>query len=122
MMSTSLHREHCVVPQAGTGLDSATITQLAAELPSWRVVEIDGASRLERVFPLRDFASALKFTERVGAMAEAENHHPAILVEWGRVTVLWWTHKVGGLHRNDFIAAAKTDRLYEEFAPPAGTW
>ena len=55
---------------------------------------------------------ALEFTNRVGEMAEAEDHHPALLTEWGRVTVAWWTHVVGGLHKNDFVAAAKTDRLY----------
>ena len=56
---------------------------------------------------LRHFA----FTNRVGALAEAEDHHPALLTEWGRVTVTWWTHKIRGLHRNDFIMASKTNRL-----------
>ena len=68
--------------------------------------------RLERVFRFKDFAGALGFANRVGALAEAENHHPAILVEWGRTTVTWWTHKVRGLHRNDFFMAAKTDRAH----------
>jgi len=53
-------------------------------------------------------------TNRVGALAEAEGHHPALLTEWGRVTVTWWTHKIRGLHRNDFIMAAKTDGLVTE--------
>ena len=48
---------------------------------------------------------------RVGALAESEGHHPALLTEWGRTTVTWWTHKIRGLHRNDFIMAAKTDSL-----------
>lgn len=48
---------------------------------------------------------------RVGALAEAQGHHPALITEWGRVTVCWWTHKIGGLHRNDFIMAARTDTL-----------
>ncbi len=121
-MATALDQERCTAPQAGSGLDGAAIAQLAAAVPGWRIVEIDGVPRLERVFALRDFAAALDFTQRIGAMAEAEDHHPAILVEWGRVTVMWWTHKVSGLHRNDFIAAAKTDRLYEAFTPPAGSW
>jgi 4a-hydroxytetrahydrobiopterin dehydratase len=63
------------------------------------------------VFTFNDFAGALAFTNRVGALAEAEGHHPAILTEWGKVTVTWWTHAISGLHRNDFIAAAKTDAL-----------
>jgi len=67
--------------------------------------------RLERVFTFPDFAAALAFTNRVGATAEAEDHHPALLTEWGRVTVTWWTHSIKGLHRNDFIMAARTDAL-----------
>ena len=61
-----------------------------------------------------DCAGALAFTNRVGALAEREGHHPALLTEWGRVTVTWWTHKIRGLHRNDFIMAAKTDALVAE--------
>ncbi len=82
------------------------------EVPEWEVVEREGIKRLERVFKFSDFAQALAFTNRVGEIAEAEGHHPALLTEWGRVTVTWWTHKIRGLHRNDFIMAAKTDGLY----------
>jgi 4a-hydroxytetrahydrobiopterin dehydratase len=81
------------------------------QLPGWSIVERDGEERLERVFSFPDFASALAFTNRVGAIAEEEGHHPALLTEWGRVTVGWWTHKIRGLHRNDFVMAAKTDAL-----------
>jgi len=56
--------------------------------------------------------SILRFANRVGEIAEAEGHHPAILTEWGKVNVAWWTHKIKGLHKNDFIMAAKTDCLY----------
>ena len=65
--------------------------------------------RLERVFKLSNFAEALDLTNRIGALAEAQKHHPAILTEWGKVTVWWWTHKIRGLHRNDVVMAAKTD-------------
>jgi 4a-hydroxytetrahydrobiopterin dehydratase len=75
-------------------------------------VERDGVKRLERTFGFRNFAEALAFTDKVGERAEVEGHHPALLTEWGRVTVTWWTHKIGGLHQNDFIMAAKTDELY----------
>src|SRR5262249_37265726 len=67
--------------------------------------------QLERVFHFPSFADALAFTNQIGTLAEAEGHHPALLTEWGRVTVTWWTHKIRGLHRNDFIMAAKTDAL-----------
>jgi len=87
--------------------------ELAPIIPGWRTVEVDGIERLERSFDFDDFATALAFTNRVGAIAEEEGHHPALLTEYGAVTVSWWTHKIGGLHRNDFVMAAKTDRLYE---------
>jgi 4a-hydroxytetrahydrobiopterin dehydratase len=77
----------------------------------WQLLEREGIARLERVFHFPSFADALAFTNRVAALAEAEGHHPALLTEWGRVTVTWWTHKIRGLHRNDFIMAAKTDVL-----------
>ena len=81
------------------------------QLPGWSIVERDGIERLERVFNFPDFRTALGFTNEVGRIAEDEGHHPALLTEWGRVTVTWWTHKIRGLHRNDFVMAAKTDAL-----------
>ncbi len=81
------------------------------QVPEWEVIEVDGIKRLQRQFKFKNFAQALAFTNQVGALAEAEDHHPAILTEWGRVTVTWWTHKIKGLHRNDFIMAAKTDEI-----------
>ena len=86
---------------------------LIREIPDWSPVVRDGILQLERVFTFRNFAEALAFTNRVGAIAEEAGHHPAILTEWGRVTVTWWSHKIRGLHRNDFIMAAKTDKVIE---------
>ncbi len=94
-------------------LTDAEIDGLQPQVPEWRVIEVDGVKRLERVFTFKDFVAALAFTNMVGDLAEEEGHHPAILTEWGRVTVTWWTHKIKGLHRNDFIMAAKTDELYK---------
>jgi 4a-hydroxytetrahydrobiopterin dehydratase len=92
-------------------LTSAEIPQLSPQVPQWRVIEIDSIKRLERVFKFKNFVDALAFTNKVGEIAEAEGHHPSLLTEWGKVTVTWWTHKIRGLHRNDFIMAAKTDQL-----------
>ncbi len=92
-------------------LTDAEITELNPQVPQWSVVEREGIKRLERVFKFENFAKALTFTNKVGELAEAEGHHPAIMTEWGKVTVTWWTHKIHGLHRNDFIMAAKTDRF-----------
>jgi 4a-hydroxytetrahydrobiopterin dehydratase len=97
-------------------LTDAEIAELLPQLPEWQVVQREGIKRLERVFKFSNFAQALAFTDRVGEQAEEEGHHPALLTEWGRVKVTWWTHKIDGLHRNDFIMAAKTDELFEERA------
>lgn len=85
--------------------------ELMKQIPEWEWQEAGGVPRLVRAFSFPDFASALEFTNRVGGIAEEEGHHPALLTEWGRVTVSWWTHKIRGLHRNDFIMAARTDEL-----------
>jgi 4a-hydroxytetrahydrobiopterin dehydratase len=85
------------------------ITELSKKIPDWTLIEVDGEKRLERVFIFKTFAEALAFTNRIGTLAEEHNHHPALLTEWGKVTVTWWTHKIHGLHVNDFIMAAKTD-------------
>jgi 4a-hydroxytetrahydrobiopterin dehydratase len=85
-----------------------------AQVPEWEMVEKDGVKRLRRTFRFDDFAGALAFTNQVGAIAEEKDHHPVLVTEWGKVTVTWWTHKIGGLQRNDFVMAAKTDRLYAE--------
>ena len=82
-------------------------------LPDWKIVEREGIPRLERSFPFPDFKGALNFTNQVGEMAEEVDHHPAILVSWGRAAVSWWTHVVNGLHENDFIMAARTNDLYQ---------
>jgi len=89
----------------------ADIEELKPQIPEWTLAEVEGIARLQRVFRFSNFLQALNFTDRVGALAEEEGHHPAILTEWGRVTVSLWTHKIRGLHRNDFVLAAKIDSL-----------
>ena len=91
----------------------AEINEFHPYVSGWEIVEHDGIKRLRRVFSVDDFAQALEFTKKVGELAEEAGHHPALLTEWGRTTVTWWTHKIKGLHRNDFIMAAKTDELYQ---------
>jgi 4a-hydroxytetrahydrobiopterin dehydratase len=110
---SDLSQMKCVAYRVGElALTETEIAEYHPQVPQWRVVEWEGIQRLERVFQFKDFAQALAFTDKVGALAEAEEHHPALLTEWGRVTVTWWTHKIRGLHRNDFIMAAKTDGQY----------
>ncbi len=109
---TELARERCVACRRDAPtVSEADIAELAPQIPGWEVIEVDGIRRLERAFSFDDFASALRFANAVAEVAEQEGHHPALLVEWGKVIVTWWTHKIGGLHRNDFVMAAKTDQL-----------
>jgi 4a-hydroxytetrahydrobiopterin dehydratase len=68
--------------------------------------------QLERVYKFKNFKQAIAFTNKVGDMAEDEGHHPGLLTEWGKVTVTWWSHSIKGLHKNDFICAAKTDDVF----------
>ena len=77
----------------------------------WKVVVRDGNPHLERIFKLKNFVEALAFTNKIGAIAEEQGHHPLIVTEWGKITIQWWTHVMRGLHRNDFIMAAKTDEI-----------
>jgi 4a-hydroxytetrahydrobiopterin dehydratase len=109
----TLSEQRCVAcnRDAPTVTD-AEIADLHPQIPDWELLELDGVKQLRRVFPFPDFAQALAFTNAIGELAEEEGHHPALLTEWGRTTVAWWTHKIKGLHRNDFIMAAKTDELY----------
>jgi len=89
----------------------AEIAELKPQVPDWKIVEQNGESRLERTYKFPDFVTALAFTQSVGEEASKEGHHPTLLTEWGKVTVTWWTHAISGLHRNDFIMAAKTELL-----------
>lgn len=97
-------------------LTEQEIAHFQPQVPEWKVTEAGGEKRLERSFTFRNFAGALDFTNRVGEIAEQQGHHPMICTEWGKVTVSWWTHKIGGLHQNDFVMAARTDLLANEGA------
>ncbi len=102
----------CVACRVGEPLATQEeINEFIQQIPNWEIVEVDEVKRLKRIFTFNDFVDAVSFTQKVATLAEDENHHPAILTEWGKVTVFWWTHKINGLHVNDFIMAAKTDKL-----------
>ena len=108
----SLAAGKCVACRKGeAALTDAEIEDLMLSVPQWQVKEVDSMKRLERTFKFKNFNQALDFTNRVGAIAEEQDHHPLIITEWGKVTLQWWTHIIGGLHKNDFIMAAKTDEI-----------
>lgn len=109
---TQLTNKTCVACRVGAPLATdQEITEFLRELPNWKIVENNSVKRLKRVFNFNNFVDAIAFTQKVADLAEYENHHPSILTEWGKVTVCWWTHKINGLHVNDFIMAAKTDQI-----------
>ncbi|WGV26091.1 4a-hydroxytetrahydrobiopterin dehydratase [Halotia branconii] len=97
-------------------ITKAEIAELKPQIPDWKIIDENGEARLQHVYKFPDFQKALAFTQQVGEEAEKQGHHPALLTEWGKVTVTWWTHAIEGLHRNDFIMAAKTDAIAAEFA------
>ena len=111
----TLREQKCTACRKGEPtVTEAEIAELHLQVPEWQLIEREGIKKLERVFKFSNFAEALAFTNKAGALAEAEGHHPALLTEWGRVTVTWWTHKIKGLHKNDFIMAAKTDSIFAQ--------
>lgn len=106
----TLAGKSCVPCRGGVPtLSESDARTLLAETPRWHL-EQNGA-RLERVFEFRDFVEAMRFVNRVAEVAESEGHHPDIAIHWSRVELTLWTHKIGGLHENDFILAAKIDAL-----------
>lgn len=92
-------------------LTDAEIAELQPQVPEWELIEVNGMKHLKRVFKVKNFVEALALTNQIGMIAEEEDHHPMLVTEWGRVTVEWWTHKIKGLHKNDFIMAAKTNAI-----------
>ncbi len=90
------------------------IKELKPQIPAWQIQTIDGIDRLICAFSFDSYLAGLDFVSKIANLAEEEDHHPEITLEWGKVTVSWWSHKIKGLHKNDFIAAAKTDSLFAE--------
>jgi len=113
-MTEKLNEQTCVPCRGGEPPASeAEIRQYKKEIPDWEIIEVEGVKRLQKEFKFKNFAKALDFTNRVGEIAEQQDHHPLLITEWGKVIVNWWTHTVAGLHKNDFIMASKTDQLME---------
>ena len=115
-MSRKLSRSTCEACRADAiVLGEKEIEDLLTQIPSWTVFEQEGIKRLICSFAFLSYEDSTKFTNQVAKLAEEEDHHPEILLEWGKVTVTWWSHKIKGLHNNDFICASKTDLLFKKF-------
>ena len=94
-------------------LSEAEINTLIPDLIEWTLIK-SPMHQLKKVFSFKDYQCAINFTNNLTKIADEEDHHPQIVLEWGKVTVFWWSHKIEGLHKNDFICASKTDSLYLE--------
>ena len=111
---SDLKHMHCEACRADAPkVSDAELAELMRLVPDWNIEVRDGVMQLERVFTFKNFREAMAFSNRIAEVAEAEGHHPGILTEWGKTTVTWWSHSIRGLHKNDFIMAAKTDTLLQ---------
>jgi 4a-hydroxytetrahydrobiopterin dehydratase len=109
-----LAERDCVPCRGGVPPLSAEQTApLLAQLEGWSVI---GSHHLEKTYKLKNFAEALELTNRVGAIAEQQNHHPDLYLAWGKLRVQIWTHKIDGLTESDFVFAAKCDRALAEMS------
>jgi 4a-hydroxytetrahydrobiopterin dehydratase len=117
MDSHELTSKSCVPCRGGVPpLTEEEARRLSEAVPAWALLQ--NGTRLVRRFEFRDFMAAMEFVNRVADLAEKEGHHPDFEIHWNKVELTLWTHKIGGLHENDFILAAKIDRLLEE---PSGS-
>ncbi len=111
-MDSSLAERTCIPCRGGVPpLGAAEIGPLLAQIDDWTVVE---GHHLEKRYRVKNFALALDLVNRIGAIAEEQNHHPDLSLAWGRVGVQIWTHKINGLTESDFVFAAKCDRAFNQ--------
>ncbi|NIY83757.1 4a-hydroxytetrahydrobiopterin dehydratase [Vibrio hepatarius] len=108
-MLDELRCESCSGDAIALGAEERRL--LLTELDGWQILERDGIPQLEKVYTFKNYKQAWAFADKISQLAEDEFHHPSILLEWGKVTVTWWSHSIKGLHQNDFICAAKCDKL-----------
>ncbi len=107
----TLADEKVILSKKGdSAISKEEIALLLSQIRGWALLDDDG-DKLTKTYSLPDYETAVALTRKIAAIAEQVNHHPAIVLEWGKVTVTWWTHVIGGLHKNDFILAAKCDRV-----------
>ena len=112
---SELSKASCEVCRIGAPtVSDAEASELLKQIPDWSLINVDGVNQLQRKYKFKNFVKAMAFANQLAEVAEAEGHHPGMLVEWGKVTVTWWSHSIKGLHSNDFIMAAKTDKLLDK--------
>ena len=109
---SELSQETCEACRADAPqLSDEDLKTLMPKIPDWTPIVVDGILQIQRQYTFKNFRLAMAFSNQVGDLAEEAGHHPAILTEWGKVTVTWWSHSIKGLHKNDLIMAARCDAL-----------
>ena len=93
-------------------VNSVDYPELLKELEDWSIEE-ESINKLVKTYNFANYADSVSFTNKIADLAEAEDHHPKIVLEWGSVKLEWWSHKIKGLHLNDFICAAKSDKIFK---------
>ena len=108
---SDLASKTCIPCRGGVApLNGEELTVLQKQVDGWNVIE---EHHITKAFKFPDFRKALEFVNQVGELAEEQGHHPDIFLAWGKVEITTWTHKINGLTVNDFILAAKSDKLYQ---------
>ena len=111
----NLSQRKCAACRVGSpSVTDSEVKEFFNNFDGWELIKDKGVRKIQKSFPFPDFEKALDFTAQIGFLAEDQGHHPSIRLDWGRVSVTWWTHKIKDLHMNDFIMASKTDDLYIE--------
>ena len=117
MGTNKISQEKCIPCRRGAPLlTQEEIDILLPQIDKWILIEENSIQQLKKSFPTSDFSEAMLLANKIFELAENEGHHPKIVVEWGKLEIQWWTHKIKGLHRNDFIMAAKTDQIIKDVA------
>ena len=99
-------------PSTANTLKEDEQKSLLKEIPQWEINRYDDQNQLERNFTLKNFEVAMNFSNQISVVSEEFDHHPMLVIEWGKVKVVWWSHSIKGLHQNDFVMAAKTDEIF----------
>jgi len=109
----ALIKQQCEICRPGSeSITERDQKKYIIELPKWSVFSDRSVKKLSREFTFKNFIEALVFINKIGELAELNQHHPEIHLQWGKVVVTWWTHSINGLHKNDFILAAKSDDIF----------
>ncbi|MBM3197626.1 MAG: 4a-hydroxytetrahydrobiopterin dehydratase [Chlamydiae bacterium] len=117
-MENLLHKKCLPCSKSTPPLQGEALAKFCKQLPTgWDLID---NKKIEKIYKFSNFCKALAFTNKLGALAEEESHHPDITLSWGRVHVTLWTHKIGGLSENDFILAAKCESAY--LLDPQALW